>query len=218
MYYENAKVAEGLAITSKEYDRTVFDLWAGYDVAAQITRFSDEAEYGEGIIRPDGISIFGYATMAEGLLVNTGGNYTAKALRESSAASGSQPNTSLKFTNADSKIGVGDSTTAAAVAQTDLQAASNKLRKAVDATFPLLVGDQYTRANPTTGATETVTLTDRQIVFRSTYASSEANYSWQEFAIFNAASGGTMLDRFVSNQGTKVAGQVWEVTITLTFS
>ncbi|MEN8197867.1 MAG: hypothetical protein ABFS30_15355, partial [Pseudomonadota bacterium] len=40
------------------------------------------------------------------------------------------------FNNANAHIGVGDSSTAFAKAQTDLQAATNKLRKAMNATFP----------------------------------------------------------------------------------
>lgn len=47
------------------------------------------------------------------------------------------------YNNANSSIGVGDSTTAAAT-QTDLQAATNKFRKAMDATFPSRAGQVLT--------------------------------------------------------------------------
>src|SRR5271154_6153221 len=40
------------------------------------------------------------------------------------------------FDNTNAYIGVGDSSTAAAATQTDLQASANKLRKAMDATYP----------------------------------------------------------------------------------
>jgi hypothetical protein len=103
------------------------------------------------------------------------------------------------FSNANARLGVGDSSTAPAVGQTDLQAASNKTRKAMDATYP----------NTPVGGVE---------VFKSTFASGDANYDWREFGVFNAGSGGTMLSRTTSNQGTKVAGQVWVLTYTITLS
>lgn len=91
------------------------------------------------------------------------------------------------FSNANSRIGVGDSTTAAAATQTDLQAATNKLRKAMDATFP-------SRASQT-------------MSWKSSFTSAEANFAWQEWGIFNAASGATsMLNRKVESLGTKTTG------------
>lgn len=102
------------------------------------------------------------------------------------------------FNNANSYIGVGDSTTAFAVGQTDLQAATNKLRKAMDATYP-------------SGASNVIT-------FRSTFATGDANFAWQEWGVFNAASGGTMLNRKVESLGTKTNTQTWQFTVTLTFT
>lgn len=102
------------------------------------------------------------------------------------------------FNNANSYIGVGDSSTAYANTQTDLQAASNKLRKAMDATFP-------------TTATNVLT-------YRSTFATTDANYAWQEWAVFNASSTGTMLNRFVQSLGTKTSAQSWQLTATLTLA
>lgn len=103
------------------------------------------------------------------------------------------------FNNANAYIGVGDSATAAAASQTDLQAATNKLRKGMNASFP------------TYG-------TSQVIVFESDFTSAEANYAWAEFAVFNAASGATMLNRKTSTEGTKTSGQTWRVTITITIS
>ena len=93
------------------------------------------------------------------------------------------------FNAADGRLGVGDSTTAFAVAQTDLQAATNKFRKAFDGAPGL--------------STNVITAV-------ATFGSSEGNFSWQEFGMFNAGSSGDMFNRVVSNQGTKVSGQVWE--------
>lgn len=102
------------------------------------------------------------------------------------------------FNNANSHIGVGDSTTAFAASQTDLQAASNKLRKAMDATYPQVAANVLT--------------------FRSTFATGDANFAWQEWAVFNASSAGTMLNRKVESLGTKTSAQSWQFTVTITLA
>lgn len=100
------------------------------------------------------------------------------------------------FSNANAHIGVGDSNTAVAAGQTDLQAASNKLRKAMDATFPSRAGQVMT--------------------WRATFASADANFVWAEIALFNASSAGTMLSRIVQAMGTKASGTSWVATYTIT--
>lgn len=213
---DGATVSEDLVVARILPTNMGFEEWMRQKVQLQVTRYADErAHLAQD---PYDITITGSPTIGEGLLVNTGGNYTLKALRESSVAVGSQPDTTLRFTTAGSFIGVGDSAAAAAVAQTNLQAVTNKVRKAMDATFPLLVGDSYTRANPTTGASETVVLTDRQMAFRTSWGSAEAVFAWNEFCVANHITAGSMLDRFVSAQGTKPNTQVWESTITFTLS
>lgn len=102
------------------------------------------------------------------------------------------------FNNANSYIGVGDSSTAFAATQTDLQAASNKMRKAMDATYP-------------TNAANVLT-------FRSTFATGDANFAWNEWGIFNASTAGTMLSRKVESLGTKTSAQSWQITCTITFA
>ena len=102
------------------------------------------------------------------------------------------------FNNASAYIGVGDSNTAAAVGQTDLQAASNKLRKGMKATYP---------TTPSGGATS----------FQSDFLTAEANYAWQEWGVFNASSAGTMLNRKVESLGTKASG-TWTLTVTITIT
>lgn len=102
------------------------------------------------------------------------------------------------FSNANAYLGVGDSTTGTNVAQTDLQASSNKLRKAMNATYPV-------DSAPT-------------ITFQSTFGSSEANFVWNEVGTFNAASAGSMLNRVVQSLGTKSAGSSWSLTETITWS
>lgn len=105
-----------------------------------------------------------------------------------------------KFDNTNAYSGVGDSNAAAVATQTGLQAATNKLYKAMDGGFP------------TYGTLQKAT-------FRSTYASGDANFAWEEFTIGNGSSDtGKNLNRKVSAQGTKVSGQVWELTTEVTLS
>ena len=106
--------------------------------------------------------------------------------------------TGSAFSNANSYIGVGDSTTAHAFTQTDLQAATNKLRKAMDATYPQVASNVIT--------------------FRSTFGTSDANYAWQEWGVFNASSAGTMMNRKVESLGTKTSAQTWQFTVTITLA
>lgn len=102
------------------------------------------------------------------------------------------------FSNANAYLGVGDSNTAAAVGQTDLQAASNKLRKGMNGSYPAI-------ASPV-------------ITFQSTFGSSEANFTWAEVGTFNAAAAGTMFNRKVQALGTKSSGATWTLTEDITFS
>jgi hypothetical protein len=101
------------------------------------------------------------------------------------------------FNNANAYIGVGDSTTAYAAGQTDLQG-TNKARKAMDATFPTRSG--------------------LQVTWKSTFASADANFAWQEWGVFNASTAGTMFNRVVAANGTKASGSTWVFTVTHTSS
>jgi hypothetical protein len=99
------------------------------------------------------------------------------------------------FNNANSHLGVGDSIAVFAATQTDLQGA-NKLRKAMEAAYP-------SRAV-------------NVLSFRSLFATTEANFAWNEWGVFNAASGGEMLNRKVETLGTKTSAQSWQLTVELT--
>lgn len=93
-------------------------------------------------------------------------------------------------------IGVGDTNTAFSVANTDLAAPTNKLRKLV------------TSVSESGGVVTAVT----------SFGTSEGNFEWYEWGSFNAASGGTMYQRKVESPslGTKTSAQVWSMTLTLT--
>lgn len=109
------------------------------------------------------------------------------------------------FDNTNAYLGVGDSTTAAADTQTDLVASTNKLRKAMDATYP-----QHSDSTSSAGA--------KTITFRATFSTSDANFAWQEWAVFNASTAGRMLNRKVESLGTKTSASTWVLTITLTLA
>lgn len=119
-------------------------------------------------------------------LTNAGRNFIAQAIIN---------DTPTFFTNANARIGVGDSPTAFAASQTDLQATTNKLRAAMETSFP--------------------TRTDNVLTFKSSFGASEANFAWNEWGIFNDASAGTMLNRKVEALGTK-SGGTWILTVELT--
>ena len=98
------------------------------------------------------------------------------------------------FDGTNSYLGTGDSSTAFAASQTDLQAASNKAREIVD--------------SAPTRSTDTLT-------FIATMEAADNNFAWNEVGAFNASSGGTMLSRLVQSLGTKASPAVWTLTYTL---
>lgn len=122
-------------------------------------------------------------------LTNAGRDFIAKAIINNGSPT--------FFTNANAHLGVGDSNTAFAATQTDLVASTNKLRKAMDSTYPQIA--------------------DNVITFKSTFGTSDANFTWAEWGVFNASSAGTMLSRKVEALGTKTTG-TWVLTITETVS
>ena len=101
------------------------------------------------------------------------------------------------FDNSNAYIGVGDSTDAFDATETDLQASSNKVRKAMEASYPQRDGAELT--------------------FRSLFGTSDANFDWEEWGVFNASTSGVMLNRKVENLGTKADTQSWQITAVLTF-
>lgn len=129
--------------------------------------------------------------------VNSGGQALLEILMGNGTATADQANTF--FQNSRAAIGVGDSATAVNATQTDLVAASNKLRKAMNATFP-------SRASQVT-------------TWRSTFGTSEANWQWNESGLFNSvtAATGTMLCRaLVGSPFTKTSALSIDAIYTIT--
>lgn len=112
-------------------------------------------------------------------------------------------------TNTSSRIGVGNSSTAEAVGQTDLQAAagaSNRYFMTMDATFP------------TTSA--------GVITWKATFGTADGNFAWNEWCIdigtptvtAGTTVNATMLNRKVASLGTKTSAGTWVATATITLS
>jgi len=110
------------------------------------------------------------------------------------------------FNNGNAAIGVGDSNAAEAATQTNLQAATNRLRRAMEATYPIHADGVGSGA--------------ASIAFRSVFGSSDANWAWAEWGVFNSPTDATgrMLNRKVQALGTKASGTTWTLTVTLTLA
>ena len=100
------------------------------------------------------------------------------------------------FTSATAQVGVGDSSTAAAPTQTDLQAAANKTYKGMESGYP--------------------TSTTQKATFKASFGASEANYTWSEWVVKQSASA-VCLNRKVESLGTK-SGGTWTLEVSVTLS
>lgn len=113
------------------------------------------------------------------------------------------------FSNAQAAIGVGDSSTAAAATQTNLQGAAspaNRVRVAMDATYPV--------------HTDGTASGNASISFRSTFGTGVANFAWAEWGVFNSITDavGRMLNRKAEALGTKTSAATWTLTVTLSLA
>lgn len=110
------------------------------------------------------------------------------------------------WSNTNSYLGVGDSSTAEAASQVELQAATNRFYKVMNATYP-------SRSNQT-------------VSFQADFTTAEANYVWNEWSVSAGATvpsgsgfttGTTNLNRKVASLGTKSTG-TWTLTAQITLS
>lgn len=101
------------------------------------------------------------------------------------------------FSNANARLGVGDSSTAADAAQTDLLGA-NKTYRAMDTGYP--------------------TVANNVVTFKATFSENDANHDWQEFVVDNGAAGAKTLNRKVESHGAKASGDIWVLTLSVTIS
>lgn len=102
------------------------------------------------------------------------------------------------FNNANARIGVGNSNTAADPVQTALLGGSTAF-KAMDGAYP------------TYG-------TSQKATFRSTFGSSDGNFAWEEITVDNGSSANKNMNRKVQSMGTKASGTTWVATLEITLS
>ena len=98
------------------------------------------------------------------------------------------------FDNANAYIGVGNSSTGFDPAHTDLIGTNERM--------PMKPGKPARSAN--------------MILFESRFLDADGVFAWNEFGVFNAATGGEMLNRIVTSVGTKPDDEIWDVEIIIT--
>ena len=123
-------------------------------------------------------------------LTNAGANILAVA------ATGG---TYTPFNNGNAFLGVGDNSAPFVNTQTDLQASSNKTYVGMDVGFPTVTSGNV-------------------MTFEATFGPTLANYTWNEWGLFNAASGGVMFNRKVNSLGTKINTQTWILLVAITIN
>jgi len=159
-----------------------------------ITRYPTNEDYLNGIIPKtiidkNGEILPGKSVFYENVLLNEGIGELLLLLIGGTADA---------YNNANTYLGVGESTSTAVATQTGLSG-STLYYQAMESGYPSI-------------SAQTVT-------WRATFGTSDANISWQEFTVVNASSdSGKNLNRRVANQGTKTAGQTWVLDLELTIS
>lgn len=159
--------------TLRKFDGDVTDYIAKFGEKEGLRRFYEENEPTEEIVKEGN------------LLLRVGIENLWKLLAGLAATA---------YSNANARLGVGNSSTAAADTQTDLLGASTAW-KAQDVGYPVV------------GA-----LANKKITYRSSFGSAEGNFAWQEWAVDNGAAAHILLNRKVASLGTKTTG-TWQLTV-----
>lgn len=161
-----------------------------------------------GLLEPKGDTFEAFNMTPEDGVIDVEGNEltTAGLTRITSLINGAG---GQALTNTATRIGVGNSNTAFAAGQTDLQAAagsSNRFFMTMDATYP----------STSAGV----------ITARATFGVSDGNFVWNEWGLDigtpTVTSGttvnATLVNRRVASMGTKASGATWVFTVTVTLS
>lgn len=176
----------------------LFERWDADQTSWAIRRSGLAAPQGADFYRL-GIKPYSVTEHHGNLIVNAG---WTRMLNLTTAAGGQA------LTATSGRIGAGNSATAAADTQTDLQAAAG----AANRWFQILA----------TGPTVSVD----QLIMSAAFGTADGNFAWQEFGIdigtptvtSSAVVNATLLNRAVSSQGTKASGQTWTATATISFT
>lgn len=174
------------------------DKWSGDQVAEVVAR--------TGVSNPSGDLLASYmapeeVAEAHGNLLTTAGLTRLTSLL---VAGGGQA-----LTNTATRLGVGDSTTAATVADTDLGAAAGSTHRffmTMDATYPSVSAGVLTA--------------------KATFGTADGNFAWQEWGLDigtpTVTSGTTVNATFfnhkIASLGTKASPAVWALTVTVTIA
>ncbi len=103
------------------------------------------------------------------------------------------------YSNANARIGVGNSNVAAQATDTDLLGTSISW-KGMEAGYPLVSA-----------------LADRKVSLRSIFGNTEGNHAWEEWGVDNGAAAHKLLNRKVESLGTTASGS-WQITVEISLS
>lgn len=160
-----------------------------WNVEIEVQRYLNRSKFVLGL--PYDITRDGAPTIAEGMLTDTGGD---RILSLMVGAGGTT------LANANAFLQVGSSTVAPTRTDSALVAPFGGTR---------VCSTGWPKLGVAGG------LAVRQAQWRTVYDAPEAVGSWQEFGLFAST---TLIDRFLSTQGTKPATQVWALLLTLTLA
>jgi hypothetical protein len=150
-------------------------------------------------------------------LMNGGASVMWERLITIAASTGTTGGALQAFSTGNAALAVGISTAAAAVTQTDLQAATGSTARWIqemESGYP-----SHSDGTSSSGA--------RECQFRAVFSTTEGNFAWQEWAVFNDPNStgmdeayglGRMLNRKVQSLGTKTTSATWTFTATLGLS
>lgn len=105
--------------------------------------------------------------------------------------------TETRYTNTNARIGVGNGTNAASAEQAGLLGASTEF-KAMETGYPTFGSNQ-------------------KAVFKSSFGSTEGNFTWEEWTVDNGSVADKNLNRKVESLGTKTTG-TWTLEIEISLS
>jgi len=183
------------------------------DVVAELTRILGH-EPRDGEFKELGADPFAITEVDGNMIVNGGlGRINNLIIGTGSTAA---------FNSTQSVIGVGNSSTAEARSQTDLQATAG-------------ASNRWMQATSVAPTVTTTTNTNDTISCGSSFASGDGNFAWNEWcwvvstgtitatsAVLSGtvpgSTGNTMLNRKVASMGTKASGAVWVFTTTVTLA
>lgn len=139
------------------------------------------------------------------LLVNGGASVIWQRMKFNKPSTSSTGAALQAFSTGNARLGVGNSTAAAAITQNDLSGASKKYN-AMASGYPT-----HTDGTSSSGS--------RTITYRALYTTAQANFAWGEWGLFNSTgSNKRMLNRKAGSLGTKTSAAQWTFTVSLSLS